>query len=245
MDKLLRRLFRKLGYDLQKLNSGYPVDFASDQIEIITHVQPYTLTSPERIFSLIEATKYVVTAKIPGAFVECGVWKGGSIMAMAETLLQLGSVDREFFLFDTFEGMSEPSPKDVSYKGVIASELVKNVELSQWDVATLEEVKKAIYSTGYPQEKFHFVPGKVENTLPDKGPDTIALLRLDTDWYESTKHELIHLFPKLASGGVLIVDDYGHWQGARAAVDEYLSAGGVKILLNRIDYTGRIGIKVS
>jgi hypothetical protein len=89
-----------------------------------------------------------------------------------------------------------------------------------------------------------FVKGLVEDTLPSSAPESIALLRLDTDWYESTRHELIHLFPRLVSGGVLILDDYGHWQGARKALDEYFEEHGVKMLLNRIDYSARIGVKL-
>jgi hypothetical protein len=83
----------------------------------------------------------------------------------------------------------------------------------------------------------------VEDTIPGNMPKKIALLRLDTDWYESTKHELTHLFPLLQSNGVLIIDDYGHWEGARKAVNEYISDKHIRILLNRIDYTGRIAIK--
>ena len=92
--------------------------------------------------------------------------------------------------------------------------------------------------------EFNFIKGKVENTLPEYAPKQIALLRLDTDWYESTKHELIHLFPRLVSGGVLIIDDYGYWIGAKKAVDEYFSQTKTKILLNRIDQTGRIAVKI-
>jgi O-methyltransferase len=86
--------------------------------------------------------------------------------------------------------------------------------------------------------------GKVEDTFPKDTPDKIAILRLDTDWYESTRHELIHLYPKLSIGGVLIIDDYGHWEGARKAVDEYINDNTLRILLNRIDYTGRIAVKM-
>lgn len=106
------------------------------------------------------------------------------------------------------------------------------------------EVERAVYGTGYDREKFHFISGAVEETIPEQSPKEIALLRLDTDWYESTSHELKHLFPRLTVGGVLIVDDYGHWQGARQAVDEYVADNHVRIFLNRIDYTGRIGIKI-
>jgi hypothetical protein len=97
--------------------------------------------------------------------------------------------------------------------------------------------------TGYPPEKVHFVKGMVEDTIPEQSPDGIALLRLDTDWYQSTKLELLHLYPRLANQGVLIIDDYGHWQGARRAVDEFISELRDPILLHRIDYTGRIAIK--
>ena len=97
---------------------------------------------------------------------------------------------------------------------------------------------------GYNTEKLHFIKGKVENTLPEYAPKQISLLRLDTDWYESTKHELTHLFPRLVSGGVLILDDYGYWAGAKKAVDEYFSQNKTQILLNRIDQTGRIAIKI-
>jgi len=107
----------------------------------------------------------------------------------------------------------------------------------------LEEVQANLFSTGYPQGKINCVVGKVEDTIPGTMPAKIALLRLDTDWYASTRHELEHLFPLLQNNGVVIIDDYGHWLGARQAVDEYIAEQGLRILLNRIDYTGRIAIK--
>jgi hypothetical protein len=100
-----------------------------------------------------------------------------------------------------------------------------------------------MYETGYDREKISFVKGKVEETIPDNAPQSISLLRLDTDWYESTRHELIHLYPRLSHGGVIIIDDYGHWLGARKAVDEYIEQNNLCLLLNRLDYTGRIGVK--
>jgi hypothetical protein len=104
-------------------------------------------------------------------------------------------------------------------------------------------VKNVLYGTGYPVHKIHFVQGRVEETIPACAPDPISLLRLDTDWYASTKHELVHLFPRLSHGGVIIIDDYGHWKGSREACDEYFRSNGIPILLNRIDYTGRIALK--
>ena len=106
-----------------------------------------------------------------------------------------------------------------------------------------ESVRATLLETGYPPERLHFVRGAVEETVPAAAPEQLALLRLDTDWYESTRHELVHLYPRLSDGGILIVDDYGHWEGCRRAVDEYFASDADPILLNRIDYTGRIAIK--
>jgi O-methyltransferase len=106
----------------------------------------------------------------------------------------------------------------------------------------LEDVRRNLLSTGYPEEKCHFIKGDVLKTIPHEAIDEIAILRLDTDWYESTRHELQHLYPKLTRGGVLIVDDYGHWQGCRKAVDEYFT--GRPPFMFAIDYTARMSIRL-
>jgi O-methyltransferase len=214
---------------------------------VISEVRPFTMTSPERIAALCEATRYVEKAELPGAIVECGVWRGGSMMAVAKTLLALGRCERELFLFDTFEGMTIPGARDVSVSGEAATTLSRKHSKSEddlfWCYAPLDAVRKAVLSTGYPGEKVHFIKGPVEQTLPAQAPSQIALLRLDTDWYESTHHELTHLYPRLVLGGPLIIDDYGHWQGARKAVDDYIAAHKLNLLLSRIDYTGRLAVK--
>jgi hypothetical protein len=167
------------------------------------------------------------------------------MMAVARTLLELGVGDRELYLFDTFEGMSEPTDKDRMYTGDQAAVLLEGraKEERLWGYVPLDDVRDAVLAVGYDPERIHFVKGKVEDTVPDGAPEQIALLRLDTDWYESTLHELVHLYPRLVPGGVLIIDDYGHWQGAREAVDEYVAEHDVPLLLNRVDYTARIAIK--
>ena len=165
----------------------------------------------------------------------------------AEVLANADDVDRIFYLYDTFAGMSEPSGKDKNREGTPAYDTWINRQRdghNVWDYAPLAEVEKCMSQSSYPQQHIKFVQGKVEETIPDTMPEKIALLRLDTDWYESTYHELVHLFPRLSEGGVLIIDDYGHWQGAREAVDQYLSENNINLLLNRIDYTGRIALKV-
>jgi hypothetical protein len=172
--------------------------------------------------------------------VECGVWKGGSMMAVAKTLLRLNDTERCLWLYDTYAGMSKPTAMDVSECDISAQ---RDFEADYLRVS-LDDVRKAVLGVGYDDRKVFFVTGKVEETLPAHAPEQVALLRLDTDWYESTRHELLHLFPRLARGGVLIVDDYGHWQGARKATDEYLQANDISILLHRIDFSARIGVKL-
>jgi predicted O-methyltransferase YrrM len=241
------RIAGALGFSVAPARKGgLPVDFSDAEIDEIRAVKPFTLTSPERIQALLAATRYVVQADIPGEIVECGVWLGGSMMAVARTLGRMGESSRNLYLFDTFEGMTAATAKDRDYRGKDAAQMMARAPGTAddvWAIGPLETVRKNMTSTGYPSERIHYKVGRVEDTLPREAPDQIALLRLDTDWYESTRHELETLFPRLVPGGVLIIDDYGHWEGAKRAVDEYIQSHDVKILLNRIDYTGRIGIK--
>jgi O-methyltransferase len=242
----IHKSFRAFGLDIVRHREaqGFPPDFRDEDTEIIRKVRAWTMTSAERIYALIQAVRYVSANAIPGDIVECGVWKGGSMAAAARTLLQVKDVKRDLCLFDTFEGMSEPTANDVDYSGKQASEVMVEDEGARCADAPLAGVRKVLQETGYPMERIHFVQGKVEETIPRNAPDSISLLRLDTDWYESTKHELVHLFPRLSRGGVIIVDDYGHWKGSRQACDEYFQQNRISILLNRIDYTGRIGLKL-
>lgn len=207
----------------------------------------YTMTSIERMFALYKAIKYIEENNIEGDIVECGVWKGGSSMLSALTLLESKSSNRELYLYDTYTGMSEPTKKDVrNSDNSKAFSRWKDSQTNKYNklcYSPIDEVQNNLFSTEYPRNKLIFIKGKVEDTIPQKIPKEIALLRLDTDWYESTYHEMTHLFPRLVSGGVLIIDDYGHWKGAREAIDQYIKENNIKILLNRIDNTGRIGIK--
>ncbi|MDQ2762026.1 MAG: TylF/MycF family methyltransferase [Pseudomonadota bacterium] len=210
--------------------------------------RPATMTSVERMYALYKAVEYLVAADIPGDFAECGVWRGGSVMVMAATLVVQGRTDRRIFLYDTFEGMSPPTVSDLDLAGRPAATLLgaepRTPDSLVWSYAPLETVLANLRSVRYPMKQFQIVQGKVEKTIPRTLPGQLALLRLDTDWYESTRHEMEHLYPLLVPGGVLIVDDYGHWRGSRQAIDEYFAGPGRKMLLNRIDYTGRIGVKI-
>lgn len=222
-------------------------DLSPEIRETIRAAKPFTMTSVERLAALCMAIEHVTRNGVPGAFVECGVWRGGSSMAAALTYRRLGQSDTDLYLFDTFEGMSKPGAEDVdSATGKAASDLMESSarDTSEvWAYAPLEMVRRNMAGTGYPGERIHYIRGEVENTVPAEAPGTIAILRLDTDWYESTKHELEHLFPLLSSNGVLIIDDYGAWEGARKAVDEYFDGKGTRPFLIRIDGTGRIYVK--
>jgi hypothetical protein len=222
------------------------------EAELVERCQPHTLASPERIVATADAVEHVVRGGIEGALVECGVWRGGSVLAMVLTLQRLGCDDRDVYLCDTFSGMTAPTSEDVSDfdpPAVGTFERATAVGQRAWDflfgeqVFGREQVEDLIFGTGYPRKRIHFVVGPVEETLPAQAPDRISVLRLDTDWYASTQHEMAHLYPRLSSGGVLIVDDYGHWKGARQAVDEYFAANGAAPLLCRTDYTGRVAVK--
>jgi hypothetical protein len=167
-------------------------------------------------------------------------------MAAAMTLLSERET-RALHLYDTFEGMPPPAPTDRRiFGGKSASEILKESDKSSvfWAYATLDEVRANLASTGYPQDLVHFIQGKVEETIPKMAPEKISVLRLDTDWYESTKWELIHLYPRLSIGGVLIIDDYGFWEGSQQATDEYIRERQLPILLQRIDSEARIAVKI-
>jgi hypothetical protein len=232
-----RRLLERTGWTLR---APYPPDFDRELISIIERSGPYTVTSHERLAAMVSSVEHVVRAGLPGAIVECGVWKGGSMMAAALALRQLGADDRDLYLFDTFEGMPEPGPHDVE-TGTARAAADQLVEINAWCRVSAEEVRANVLSTGYPESRVHLVEGRVEDTLPREAPAQIAVLRLDTDWYSSTAHELRHLYPRLAAGGILLVDDYGAWSGARKAVDEYFA--GQTPFLHRVDYTARLILK--
>jgi O-methyltransferase len=236
--KLLTGWKWRLGF---LLGTPVPAEYDDDLRATIKRVRRHTMTTAPRIAALCDAVEHVVEQDVEGAFVECGVWRGGSVMAMALTLLRLGVEERDLYLFDTFAGMPPPGDRDEPspYDGY-------SIHRRRWGALYRlppESVRAAVESTGYPRDRIHVVPGLVEATLPEHAPERVALLRMDTDWYGSTRHQLEHLYPRLSVEGVLIVDDYGHYAGARRAVDEYFAEHGRRPLLTRIDYTGRIGVK--
>jgi O-methyltransferase len=248
MKQLIRKMARSLGYDIVAHHEDGGIqlsDLTAEQREILRKSREFTMTGQERMIALINAINYVVANGIPGDIAECGVWRGGSMMVMALTLLAAGDRSRSLYLYDTFEGMSEPTEHDKSQGGETAEKLLQGEKRGTgiWCYASVEDVRTNLLSTGYPAEKIHLIQGKVEDTIPQTLPTPLALLRLDTDWYESTRHELQHLYPLLRKKGILVIDDYGHWQGARKAVDEYFRERSQPVYLHRVDYTARLLVK--
>jgi hypothetical protein len=240
---LVKDNLRKRGIVVERTHGP---DFEPDTLDTLEKVRPYTMTSTRRVAAVCEATEYLARNKIPGAFVECGVWKGGSTMAAAITLARCGDRNRDIYLFDTFEGIPKPDAGDITFEGESAVDIWERENAGSdrpWLEATLDEVRRNMGRTGYDTDRFHFVKGLVEDTIPKEAPEQIALLRLDTDWYGSTKLEMEELYPRISPGGILIIDDYGHLEGARRAVDEYFTSLTTPVFLSRIDYSGRLVVK--
>lgn len=224
----------------------YPIpDIDADYAftELFRLARDFSMTGKDAMFALYQSVRYVVESDIPGAIVECGVWRGGSALLAALTLRKLGA-ERPIYLYDTFEGMTRPSAADVDVEGGRASDYIAEYgDDGKWCYASVDEVRATFDSHGFGSEVV-LVAGDVADTLrTDVSAEQIAVLRLDTDWYESTKLEMELLYPKLSSGGVLIVDDYGHWRGSQQAVDEYFATRR-RPLLNRVNNQVRLAIKV-
>lgn len=226
--------------------ADYPIrDIDEDQrfFELFLKTRDFTMTGKDAMFALHNACRYVHDAGIPGAFVECGTWMGGSAILAGLTFAQLGA-PRELWLYDTFEGMTAPTGADIDVHGASAASLMETLgDETGWCYASLEQVTRNFAAAGLDTGGTRFVRGDVMETLATDIPERISVLRLDTDWYESTRKELEVLYPRLAPGGVLIIDDYGYWSGSRQATDEYFATIRAP-LLNRVNDQVRLCIKV-
>ena len=244
MKNLVNRFLRFfLGYEIIKAHRfAHDASYSPVEKEIYTLCKSRTMTNPNSISNLISATDYLTKAKIEGAYVECGVWRGGSSMAFCLATLRNDLDRREVFLYDTFEGYLGTSKEDFQIQDKKTPSELYRKDKNYLCYAGLEDVKFGIDSTGYPNELLHYVIGDVQKTIPKTLPKSIALLRLDTDYFESTMHELTYLYPLLSPGGVVIIDDYDHWNGSRQACDSYFHKLEENILLIRME-SGRMFIK--
>jgi O-methyltransferase len=241
---------RKGSYDYEVVA---PVEFSKADLEVLQFVteQRFTMGSRERVVATINACKHAVQAEIAGDFVECGVWRGGNSIAAKLTFENYGS-DKKVWLFDTFTGMTPPTEHDTTrFSDKSAAERFDEAQAgghNEWCFASLGDVQANFKSAGADMAGVRFIAGDVMKTLADQHnlPEALCVLRLDTDFYDSTKAELETLYPRLSAGGSLLIDDFGHWDGARRAVEEYLGAlpPRSRPLLHYTDYSGRMAIKV-
>ena len=230
---------------------AFPVELTQEERDLFLYVRQngLTMVSDERLYATMLACRFAIERGIAGDFVECGVWRGGNAL-LAAGLFRLHGADRKVYLFDTFTGMTEPTAADRKEStGAPAAETYRALQRgthTDWCFASLEDVQQTFSRAGLLDDRVVFVKGDVLATLDGpEVPDRIAVLRLDTDWYESTKKELEVLYPRLSAGGVLIIDDYGHWAGARQATDEYFETHGQRPFLQYTDLTGRTAVKLT
>jgi hypothetical protein len=210
-----------------------------------------SMTSENNLATTALACKYILESNIEGDFMECGVWRGGHSI-IAASLLK--NSDKKIYLLDTYSGMAKPDARDIRITDGQSAEAIFEArrigaDSSDWCLASLEEVKQNIKNFGL-DDMIHknqtiFITGKAEDVLIDPAtnlPKKISCLRLDTDWYKSTKVELEILWPRITLGGVLIIDDYGHWDGCMRAVNEYFD--GARLFMAPIDGSARVAVKL-
>lgn len=260
MKKIIQEFFGKFGYVIHKKSRRWEpaanLNFLGEQVfstdfelKIIEKHLKFTLTSPARMAATMRSLKYVSNNKIAGAFVECGVWKGGQILAGAEQLELLNDF-REVYLYDTFSGMTSPTEVDVDLRNDSAIDQLKFLEPTAnnlWAAVTAEEVEENLRTIEYPRKYFRFIVGDVMETLMKKDnlPSSIAVLRLDTDWFDSTYQELKVLYPLLSPGGVLLIDDYGHWKGSKLAAEKFFQEIGIDPFWSAVDYSCVMHVKIN
>ena len=234
-----------LNYEIRKVNEKKKdiIEVSKYEKKLINKCLQYSMTNFERMWSLIQSFHHVRQESLVGDFVECGVWKGGNIILLKK-LIEKFNLKKNIYGFDTFEGMVEPSFYDVNYNNKSAKKMFDEHKKKDigFAMCSLDDVSSNIKKNTKTDNIF-LIKGKVENTLKNKKklPKKISILRLDTDFYESTKIELEILFPRLVKGGVLIVDDYGFWKGAKKAVDEYFCD--YRQFMHYVDHSCRLLIK--
>jgi hypothetical protein len=259
---LARDMFKSLGYTVVRRGSrmigpstsAAMIDTVDLSVRVYDHqdeasdllrtAAPYTMTSLERMMALYQVCRHIEQAGIQGDLVECGVWRGGSAGIMAGVNLRRGRAPRTLWLYDSFEGIPQPRAEDgpeaaAFADGMAAGDLVTTNKL----VAAESSVLQLLSILGFPREHTRIMKGWFQDTVPAEHPERIAVLRLDGDWYESTKVCLDHLYPRVVEGGVVIVDDYGDWEGCKKAVDEYFQQHGITAMLHHVDRTCRYFIK--
>lgn len=219
----------------ERQRSAFSDIIEDDFWAVVDRSRPYTMLTIEALYELYRAVRYLAASRVDGDLVECGTFMGGGVFAAAEWAHQAAMTPRRFFLYDTFGGFPEGTAPETDFRGSVVK-LYTHPDF-------LAVAQELLARSSWPQDRFVFVKGDVARTLQDTRPERIALLRLDTDDYASTRVELEGLYPLLSPGGVLTIDDYGHFRGARRATDEFLAGTHAAPLLHRVSFSVRSGIK--
>lgn len=249
MKKILKNIAKNYGYQISKIKQKeltFPIEFSNKDIEIFKYVKEKKLTmiSDRRMIENIQIAKFISLNNIKGDFVECGVWRGGSAL-LVKMIFESYNNNSKVWLFDTFKGMTKPTNQDIDINGNPAIDFYKqndNFDFNQWCYASIEEVKYNFKVSGVKIENCNFIEGDVLDTIPKVITQlkNICFLRLDTDWYQSTKLELEYLYPKIIKNGFLVIDDYGYWKGSKKATDEYFTKNKIKKYFSIIDNESRM-----
>lgn len=244
--KLLKFFLDK--FNLRLISTRADQSIAPEFIESYEKIKNFTMVDKYSSYAAWRAINYVIDRNIDGAVVECGVWRGGVSIMMA-SVIEVSNSNKKQYLYDTFEGMSQPTSDDIDKYGVSAQSQLStttrdNTNDNVWAYASIEDVKQNFALLDISMNNINFIKGKVEETIPKDIPESISLLRLDTDWYESTKHELEYLYPLLSKGGVLLIDDYGYWSGCKKAVDDYFLNIDAKPFFADLPDGGLVAIKI-
>ena len=197
-------------------------------VRLIRMVLPYSSLLPPRLAALHRLSREIDKRSVPGDVVECGVYNGGSAAVMASVCTR-SPLNRRIWLFDSFEGLPRPTRND----GDGAQ------DYTSWCHGDVAKVKTILQEFSIPESRLSIVKGWFQDTFPAVQIPAIALLHIDADWYESVKLCLEKFYDSVQPGGFIVIDDYGHWEGARKATDEFLRARAPEVKLTRVDYTGR------
>tara|TARA_Y100001935_G_C17239936_1_gene475117 strand:+ start:140 stop:898 length:759 start_codon:yes stop_codon:yes gene_type:complete len=246
--KILLNKFLSI-FNLSIINNNQKIiELNNDDAKLISVISKYSMTPRIRIYNLLQALRHIKQKNIDGDFVECGVWRGGNIILFKKFLEnELKNSNKKIFAYDTYEGMNQPSEEDYNLTSKLSAKILlkkeKNKNSNIWGVSKIEDVKKNISENVESLNDINFIKGEVEQTLNNEKnlPLKISILRLDTDWYLSTKKELEVLYDRVSSGGIIIIDDYGHWNGSKKAVDEFFS--NKYVWMHYVDYACRLIIK--
>ena len=249
ISEAIKNFLNRYNFKIEHANSWYKrnehriAEISNDELKILKEITNFSMSTPANHWAIIQSLKHIKENDIKGDIVECGVWRGGNLILFKKIIDKL-NLEKKIFAFDTFEGMPEPGKEDFDLKNINAEKIYKNYKKKdlKWCFSNIDEVKSNVskfFKNDY--KNFNFIEGKVEETLmyEENLPQSISLLRLDTDFYDSIKKSLEVLYPRLVKGGVLIIDDYGQWKGARKAVDEYFKT---KPFLFYVDHTCRLFI---